>query len=431
MEDTQIESNFLILVIIEFFIITGSIYYLQNLKFNLVTISSTVLIWILAATAFLYVESWKVISFLFITIFIFLSFKSNFLKICIDLTTIIFIGILSESLSQIMLGSSKSTNSQLILFSLIYVSLFSLLNLIIHKLKKDISIIDFPLITKIIFVLLFSVTVIVLYLNIFIPSTYEEMQLTKINLTIQLVYLVLISTLIMFLIKIIKKENALKYKQLQQSQYNQYLISLEAVNQDIQKFQHDYMNILLTMDGYISQGDIEGLKTYFNKKILKVESDTLLKNQFMKNISNLAIIELKGLLLTKLLLILEKNIKFHIELPQKISSIPIDIIDFSRILGILIDNAIEANEESKNGVINLAILKTANESILFVIENSFEDTLDINQIFNKNYSTKKGNNRGNGLANVTEIIKKYPNVLLNTRIENQIFIQELELNYRK
>ncbi|WP_160169416.1 GHKL domain-containing protein [Lysinibacillus sphaericus] len=297
--------------------------------------------------------------------------------------------------------------------------------------KKDISIIDFPLITKIIFVLLFSVTVIVLYLNIFIPSTYEEMQLTKINLTIQLVYLVLISTLIMFLIKIIKKENALKYKQLQQSQYNQYLISLEAVNQDIQKFQHDYMNILLTMDGYISQGDIEGLKTYFNKKILKVESDTLLKNQFMKNISNLAIIELKGLLLTKLLLILEKNIKFHIELPQKISSIPIDIIDFSRILGILIDNAIEANEESKNGVINLAILKTANESILFVIENSFEDTLDINQIFNKNYSTKKGNNRGNGLANVTEIIKKYPNVLLNTRIENQIFIQELELNYRK
>ncbi|CAM5716361.1 GHKL domain-containing protein OS=Lysinibacillus sphaericus OX=1421 GN=LS41612_16595 PE=4 SV=1 [Lysinibacillus sphaericus] len=147
-----------------------------------------------------------------------------------------------------MLGSSKSTNSQLILFSLIYVSLFSLLNLIIHKLKKDISIIDFPLITKIIFVLLFSVTVIVLYLNIFIPSTYEEMQLTKINLTIQLVYLVLISTLIMFLIKIIKKENALKYKQLQQSQYNQYLISLEAVNQDIQKFQHDYMNILLTID---------------------------------------------------------------------------------------------------------------------------------------------------------------------------------------
>lgn len=431
MEDTQIESNFLILVIIEFFIITGSIYYLQNLKFNLVTISSTVLIWILAATAFLYVESWIVISFLFITIFIFLSFKSYFLKICIDLTTIIFIGILSESLSQIMLGSSKSTNSQLILFSLIYVSLFSLLNLIIHKLKKDISIIDFPLITKIIFVLLFSVTVIVLYLNIFIPSTYEEMQLTKINLTIQLVYLVLISTLIMFLIKIIKKENALKYKQLQQSQYNQYLISLEAVNQDIQKFQHDYMNILLTMDGYISQGDIEGLKTYFNKKILKVESDTLLKNQFMKNISNLAIIELKGLLLTKLLLILEKNIKFHIELPQKISSIPIDIIDFSRILGILIDNAIEANEESKNGVINLAILKTANESILFVIENSFQDTLDINQIFNKNYSTKKGNNRGNGLANVTEIIKKYPNVLLNTRIENQIFIQELELNYRK
>lgn len=189
------------------------------------------------------------------------------------------------------------------------------------------------------------------------------MRLTQMNLIIQLVYLALISTLFMLQIKIIKKENVLKYKELQQSQYNQYLISLEAVNQDMQKFQHDYMNILITMNGYISQGDIEGLKSYFTEKILKVEQDTLIKNQFMKNLSNLAIIELKGLLFTKLLLIIEKNIKFHIEIPQKISSLPIDIIDFSRILGVLIDNAIEANEESENGVINIAIIKTSNESI--------------------------------------------------------------------
>jgi two-component system, LytTR family, sensor histidine kinase AgrC len=371
------------------------------------------------------------ISLLFITIFISLCFKSNFLKISIDLTIIIFIGILSESLSQILVGSNKSTYTQLILFILIYLALFSLLNFILQKSKTYFSIITFPLIAKIIFVLLFGITVVVLYLNIFIPSTYEEMQLTQINLIIQLVYLVLISILFMLQIKIIKKENVLKYEQLQQSQYNQYLISLEAVNQDMQKFQHDYLNILMTMDGYISQGDIEGLKSYFTQKILKVEHDTLLKNHFMRNLGNLAIIELKGLLLTKLLLIIEKNIKFHIEIPQKISTLPIDIIDFSRILGILIDNAIEANEISENGVINVAILKTSNESILFIIENSFKDTLEINQIFNKNYSTKKGDNRGNGLANVTEILNNYPNVLLNTRIENHLFIQELELNHRK
>ena len=378
MEDIKIESNFFILLFIECSIITISIFYLQGIKFNKITVSVTILIWVLAATALLFLETWIAILLLFITIFIFLCLKSNFFKICTDLTIIIFLGILSDSLAQVILGSITSTYPRLVLFILIYVVLFILLNLILQRLKKYFSSITFPLITKIVFALLFSVTVVVLYLNIFIPSTYEEMQLTQINLIIQLVYLALISTLFMLQLKIIKKENDLKYKQLKQSQYNQYLLSLEAVNQDMQKFQHDYMNILITMDGYISQGDIEGLKSYFTGKILKVEHDTLLKNQFIKNLSNLAIIELKGLLLTKLLLIIEKNIKFHIEIPQKISTMPIDIVDFSRILGILIDNAIEASEESENGVINVAILKTSNESILLNLSNtSFIQFLDV------------------------------------------------------
>ncbi|WNN75101.1 GHKL domain-containing protein [Lysinibacillus capsici] len=273
--------------------------------------------------------------------------------------------------------------------------------------------------------------IIVLYLNIFIPTTYDERILSKINLIIQVSYLVIMFFLSMILINNIKVENKIKYRQMQQSQYNEYLTSLEAINTDMQKFRHDYLNILITMEGYITKGNMDELRVYFNNKIVKVENDTLIKNQLMKNISNLEIIELKGLLLTKLLFATEKNISIQIEIPEKILRIPIDIIDFSRILGILIDNAIEASIESICPTINLAILNTSQNSILFVIENTFQfEDLDINKIYSNNYSSKN-NTRGYGLSNTLEILKNYPNALLNTRIEDSLFIQEIELNYRK
>lgn len=419
------------MLFIELSIITFSIYHLQKIKINTYTISITLFIWILALLMFMYFEVFISIPLLFITIIICLCFHTNFLKVFIDLTSIIFIGILSDSLAQIILQTSESTYLQLLVFILIYIFLFITLNLVLKIAKENIKIETIALVYKIILALFLCVTIIVLYLNIFIPSTYEELKLTQINLIIQLGYLTLISILFILQIKIIKKENVLKNKQIKQSQYNEYLFSLESINQDMQKFQHDYMNILITMDGYISQNDIEGLKSYFSKKIVKVEQDTLLKNQFMKNISNLSIIELKGLLITKLLLITEKNIQLQIEIPQKISEIPMDIIDFSRILGILVDNAIEASEDSQLKIINLAIIKTLNGSILLIMENSFASKLDINQIYIKGYSSKLGNNRGRGLLNLTEIINKYPNVLLNTRVDGKLFIQELELKFRK
>ncbi len=61
-----------------------------------------------------------------------------------------------------------------------------------------------------------------------------------------------------------------------------------------------------------------------------------------------------------------------------------------------------------------------------IIENNFTNTLDIHQLYKNHYSTKKGN-RGYGLNNVKDILNNYPNVLMNTSIEENIFIQEIEI----
>lgn len=376
-------------------------------------------------------ETWVAILILFGVILVVLLLHSSIFKICIDLTIIIFIGMMSDQLVQILIDSNKSIFLHMILFIILYSILFFILSFSIHRFKKYYQSISLPLISKVIVSFLFCVMIIVLYLNIFIPTTYDERILSKINLIIQVSYLVIMFFLSMILINNIKVENKIKYRQMQQSQYNEYLTSLEAINTDMQKFRHDYLNILITMEGYITKGNMDELRVYFNNKIVKVENDTLIKNQLMKNISNLEIIELKGLLLTKLLFATEKNISIQIEIPEKVLRIPIDIIDFSRILGILIDNAIEASIESICPTINLAILNTSQNSILFVIENTFQfEDLDINKIYSNNYSSKN-NTRGYGLSNTLEILKNYPNALLNTRIEDSLFIQEIELNYRK
>ncbi|NLY79385.1 MAG: GHKL domain-containing protein [Lysinibacillus sp.] len=281
--------------------------------------------------------------------------------------------------------------------------------------------------SKLLITFLICITVIVLYLNIFIPTSYSEIQLTKINLVMQVSYLTIISITLILLVKNMEKENKLKNEKMQQDLFSQYMSSLEAINLDMQKFRHDYINILMTMERYIENEDLKGLKTYFHEKITKTEQVTLHKNTLIKDLGNLDIIELKGLLLTKLLLAVEKKLHIQVEIPEKINEIPIDIIDLSRVLGILIDNAIEASINSKEQLLNIAIIKLANQSTLIIVENSFNDVaFDINQLYQEKYSTKNGN-RGYGLKNVSDILSKYSNVLLHTSIENHLFIQEIEI----
>ncbi|WP_339288367.1 GHKL domain-containing protein [Ureibacillus sp. FSL K6-0786] len=228
------------------------------------------------------------------------------------------------------------------------------------------------------------------------------------------------------LIYSINETNKLKHEKIQKALFSQYMSSLNEINIEMQKFRHDYKNILITMERYIDNKDLDGLKKYFKEKIINTEKNTLLKNSLIHDLGNLELMELKGLLLTKLLTAVEKKIDIQIEIPEKIDSIYMDIIDLSRMIGILIDNAIEASIECENPFINLAIMKTNDNSVLMIIENNFTNTLDIHQLYKNHYSTKKGN-RGYGLNNVKDILNNYPNVLMNTSIEENIFIQEIEI----
>ena len=106
----------------------------------------------------------------------------------------------------------------------------------------------------------------------------------------------------------------------------------------------------------------------------------------------------------------------------------IDIIDLTRILGILLDNAIEECMNVQDGYIEIKI-RSNQQMTSFIIKNIISNDKKKEGI-QKNKSTKEGHS-GLGLSIVDMIIKEYPSVTLNSFIDNDIFIQSLNVTNEK
>lgn len=111
-----------------------------------------------------------------------------------------------------------------------------------------------------------------------------------------------------------------------------------------------------------------------------------------------------------------------------LSTLNMKIYEFARILGILLDNAIEASKECEEKIINIAFRNdTKNNRQLITVENTYKNKdIDINRIFRKGI-TGKENHSGLGLWEVHNIVKKNSNVNLSTTKTDKFFSQQLEL----
>ena len=96
-------------------------------------------------------------------------------------------------------------------------------------------------------------------------------------------------------------------------------------------------------------------------------------------------------------------------------------------LGIYLDNAIEASLETEHPVIHFHLGKI-NQYIVFIISNSFIDKgLSVDQMLKKEVTTK-GTGHGIGLYNVSEILNRYDNIYHETLIKEGLFIQQVQIS---
>ncbi len=238
-------------------------------------------------------------------------------------------------------------------------------------------------------------------------------------------YFVMLIIVVYVVITSIKRELDLRSKQIQFDSLQEYTGSLEKLYTDMRTFRHDYINILSSMIGYIENKDIESLERYFNDKILPLSRGIESNNFKLGALKNLKIPEIKGIISSKLIRAQELNIDVLLEVAEPIYKVNIDIIDLSRIVGILLDNAIEAAVNCEKPSLKLALIKKENSVLIVVINSLFEEVM-IHKIYEKGFSTK-GSNRGIGLYNLKQIIEGYNNITIDTLIENGEFKQLFEI----
>ncbi|MDE6388525.1 MAG: GHKL domain-containing protein [Lachnospiraceae bacterium] len=208
---------------------------------------------------------------------------------------------------------------------------------------------------------------------------------------------------------------------------NEYTKNLEMVYNNLRSFKHDYINIMASLAAYIDEKKYEELGTFFHEHILPMQKNITQKNDALNNLLHVHILEIKSILYTKLLLAVNQDIEVNIDIPDEIDSIHMDPVDLTRMLGIYLDNAIEACLETEHPIVNFHLGKM-NQDIVFIISNTFIDKgLSVAQMHKKEVTTK-GRGHGIGLSNVSEILNRYDNIYHETLIDEDLFIQQVRIS---
>ena len=210
-----------------------------------------------------------------------------------------------------------------------------------------------------------------------------------------------------------------------------YNKTLTILHDSIRGFKHDFHNIVQSIGGYADRGDLEGLRVYYRQLLQDCGRTNNLTALNPEVINNPAIY---NVLATKYHKADEIGVQINLGIFIDLNEIEkyMKIYEFTRILGILLDNAIEAASECENKVIHVSFRKEPNRRrLLVVIDNTYKNKdVNVDKIYEKDFSTKsKETNSGLGLWEVRQILKKNNNLNLFTTKSEEFFSQQFEIYY--
>ena len=206
--------------------------------------------------------------------------------------------------------------------------------------------------------------------------------------------------------------------------------TLELLYNNVSAFKHDFSNIITALGGYINSKNMEGLEKYYDNILDECNINNNLSTLNPNIINNPAIY---NILAAKYYKADELGITINLQVFINLNELKMDVYDFCRILGILLDNAIEASSKCEEKIINIDIRDIRPKKCQSItIENTFLDkNIDISRLAEKGYTskTKDKESHGIGLWQVAKLIKKNKNTILDTSKDDKYFRQELVIYY--
>lgn len=222
-------------------------------------------------------------------------------------------------------------------------------------------------------------------------------------------------------------------KQAIEDKYNEsmeYVLRYEKIINEQGKKNHEYNNQLMVIKGYINKP--ERLSEYLDEVIGEHKTG---QNYTVKQLGFLPDGGVKGLLYHKLSKMEDNNIKYYLYVDQNLKDKDIESFDLktyrdlTKLLGVFLDNAIDAALKSEEKEIEVE-LKDKEDCLLLTISNTYDKNTDINKVGKSGFTTK-GVGHGFGLSIVKDIAKTNSEIETFSSKESDKFIQTAMIYFKK
>jgi len=337
----------------------------------------TVYIWILfviLAFRLSFKLSWR--KSIFIGVFI------NFISLAIEYTNFLIIVLLTEDMQEIWFDSLYIHRVASIIF-------YTLLYIFSKRIRRsEYSPLDhFASTHWILYFLIFAA-----FADYNLANLYNEFAVYNVPEVI-----VIVMFLLFFLYNILYLSSAAKAFNLKRELKTQQIYA-----DSLRGFRHDFANIINSMHGMVDDGNIPKLKAYMEEITVKILASHTI--EISDNVKKIPV--LHGILREKIYRAEIKKIKLHIAIMgENIDLRYCSDLDYSRMVGILLDNALEAADESELRTVEF-IVRNKHGRLESIIINSCDSEVDIDRIFERGYSTKR-NPSGEGLYQIRLFQEKY------------------------
>lgn len=214
-------------------------------------------------------------------------------------------------------------------------------------------------------------------------------------------------------------------------QFVSYSQEIEEMVEEYRILQHEFKNELIIIREMLDSKNNK-VKDYINNLLKEKDMSKYLWAQELKNIP---LDGLKGFLNYKIVHMINLEIDVNVTVSKEVRKSEINNLDAKQkrqiynLIGVYVDNAIEAAAESNKKEIKIDVFKDK-DVICFTIANTYKGKIEMDKIDNPGFSTKQ-KGHGYGLALVQNILKSTDLFSQERYLIGNLYVQKLFIQTKK